>query len=86
MPTIDEMTAVERKAFRRCIDNTLLSMDEYRGILMKLRGMDNPLDINEEEVVPKHNAFGENSDKVMDVLGYGDEDEDDEDEDEEDEG
>ena len=81
MPTADEMTAVEKKSFHRCIDNTILSMDELRGVLMKLRGMDNPLELDEDEIVPKHNALGEATDQLMDVLGFSDEDEEEEEED-----
>jgi len=82
MSTRDEMSSVEKKSFQRCIDNTILAMDEFRGVLMKLRSMDNPLEADEEELVSKHNALGENTDQVMDVLGYADEDDDDDGEDE----
>ena len=73
----DRMSAVEKKAFQRCVDRTLLSMDELRGALMKIRDMENPLDAD-DDVVAKHNITSESMDMLMDVLGYTDDDEEEE--------
>ena len=70
----DVMTTVEKKAFKKCVDESLLAMDMLRAKLMKVRDMENPLDMD-ESIVESYNNTSEKLDIVMDALGFCDDEE-----------